>query len=292
MSKAIAILRKSNPTQELGVAMARLQQSVGPVDPALAASLGELQLPPSVAAAARTLSMSRVLNEAVRISGQAFHFWTRATPIQRERLRGISLPLLAATVSAASRLELRLGERVAVDDELAQAAAEALAVAHGLWEQCRILLVDLAGTEERRAEVREASGEGLDAVAVARGLDAQAALLRRWVSGREPPLVLRLRTARLDERFAFELAATAARLRQTEGRELHGESSVLDGEDMEAVARTLALIGLILRAFAVAHERDPSIPRLIPVATRRVWLGRTESEGSAPAVRAPSRRRS
>ena len=86
----------------------------------------------------------------------------------------------------------------------------------------------------------------------------------------------RLQAAYLDEaeNLAKEVRATAraATARGASTKAAQGDIDFLDGVN-------LRLLGDMIDAFESAHDLDPSIPWLVPIATRRLLGKRTAGEG-------------
>ncbi|TKD12188.1 hypothetical protein [Polyangium fumosum] len=242
----------------------------------------------------RTIATSRIVVDGVRLYQEAFHFWQGASDPQKKRLKGFSLPLLAVAVHQLHALHAH-SQKIAEDatDEVktrAKRAAEATrAAAQGLAlrDQATSALRDAAGLDPAlRAEVDEAVGTAETPDTLARGLDGLADVLRGWLKAPPgSPLLSRLALASLDEPYADELTAAANAVQTTAAQA--GERNAaraaaqagLDREDGVAIL----LLGQIVRAFDGANDLDPTIPRLLPNSTRRLFSRRTKKKETGAA---------
>lgn len=230
----------------------------------------------------REIASSRIVVDGRRLYQEAHVFWSTASDSQKKSLKGFSAPLLAIAVHqllALHQREQALADNAAVEGqsrvrtstEAARAAAHALA----LRDQAFTALRDAAGLDEAlRAEIGEAIGTAEDPDALARGLEQLADILKNWLNAPAgSPLQQRLAAANLDTQYAQDLAAAATSVRTTSARAGERQESraaaqaALDREDGIAIL----LLGQIVRAFDAAHDIDPTIPRLLPNSTRRLF---------------------
>jgi hypothetical protein len=275
---------------------------------------GWLSLRPSVACPARTglwavsrgrstelvsigtkILSARIVTDIARLYAQAFDFWKGATDSQKKTLRGFSLPLLALAVHQGLVLEqmFEASQVAGQSDDETRATSEKGALDAF---QRSIVLRDQAYTALRGAAGRkDALVTSLDAVvgdaktgaSLARGLDSLARLLRGWLAT-GGPLAQRLALASLDEAFAVELehAAEAVRGSEAKARRRSAVAKVTQAQLDRQDGINMVLLGQVIRAFEHAHDRDPTIPRLVPIATRRLFSHR--AGGSAVIEASPS----
>ncbi|HEX2568166.1 MAG TPA: hypothetical protein VH877_01325 [Polyangia bacterium] len=287
---ALRLADEPTPTAEPPYALGILAERVGPADPTLLTQVLAGAPTANLVALGATISTRRIVTDATRLYGLIHDYWQRATPEKRRRVRGFSLPLLAVAVDQAYRLEQMMdrqrtkraadGTTRAVLDATLKAARD---TGLGLRDQAASALLDAAGQDPvLREELTSSVGRADPPDALALGLANLAKLLRRWLGLGDAALATRLALANLDEGYASELdqagqqllaAATAARLRPTPVTQ--GELDLLEGIN-------LMLLGQIVRAFRHAHQLDPTIPRPIPIATRRFFSRRSPQKPASP----------
>ncbi|MDI1484095.1 hypothetical protein [Polyangium sp. y55x31] len=242
----------------------------------------------------RAIATSRLVVDGVRLYQEAYKFWQDAADTQKKRLKGFSLPLLAVAVHQLHALHAQ-SQKVANDatDEVktrAKRAAEASrAAAHGvaLRDQAASSMRDAAGLDPAlRAEVDKVVGTADTPDTLARGLHNLAEVLDAWLkSPAGSPIHARITLASLDAAYAAELRAAANAVQTTAAQA--GERNAaraaaqagLDREDGVAIL----LLGQIVRAFDAANDLDPTIPRLLPNSTRRLFSRRTKKKETGAA---------
>jgi len=285
------------PTGGADYALEPLAKEAGKADAALLAALLAGTTEAQLVEAGRKIETSRIVIDAARLYGQAWEFFRKASPAQRKKLRGISQPFLALAIHQALALERLLARHQgqqesdasarATQDTAAQAAAaEGLA----LRDQAAAVLRGVAlhdATAE--AEVDAAVGTAEDATALARGLEGLAAVLRRWLAKKDAAVAARLGLANADADYAAELEAAAKAVRQTgaAARNRKADAKLAQGELDRADGLNLLLLGQTIRAFESAHDLDPTIPRLAPISTRRIFFAHRTRPKAAPAPEAP-----
>lgn len=238
-----------------------------------------------------TVATSRLVTDGVRLYGEALDFLEGASEEQRRRLRGVSRALLSVAVHhlvALRALEVGVVERsqgsavarVGLDVEARQTVSGAVA----LRDQAYDALRDAAGLNEAaREQVKEAFGVADPPEKLALGLDAMAKLLVAWLGSKDAGLRTRLELANLDKSYADELTGAAREVRAAVAKASQRTSAkatqaALDREDgVQAL-----LLGQIIRAFEGAHGRDATIPRLVPISTRRLFNRNSKKRDTAP----------
>lgn len=230
------------------------------------------------------VASSRILVDVSRIYSLAFAFWSQASPTQKEALVGFSPDLLRIAVDRAVALRILTSDSEdathadASSIEVSSTAAGA-AFSRGLLrrDQLHAALRTVAGHDpEMRRRVDLALGTADDAEALAKGMKRLVVIGKEVLTHKKGPQALRAKLARLTpgyleavETIADEVRSTAraASGRATARRAAQGEIDFLDGMNLH-------LLSTIIGAFEVAHGIDPTIPRLIPIATRRA-LGKS-----------------
>ncbi|KYF87181.1 hypothetical protein BE20_19785 [Sorangium cellulosum] len=236
----------------------------------------------------KTILSSRIVTDAARIYRKAWDFYQEATDEQRRRLRGFSKPLLAVAVQQALALE-QLDRKLAAKSASAgvaraardKATEAAQSRAIELRDQAYDALRDAAGRDEGlRAQVDAAFGTATTSETLARGLEQTAKLLREWLGSDDEALTARLGLANLDDSYAKELATAAKDVRNAAANATNrpADGTVTQGALDRADGINILIMGQILRAFEGAHGIDPTIPRLVPISTRRLFSRKTKKK--------------
>ncbi len=248
------------------------------------------------------IKSSRILTDGARIYGLAYAVWSKATSEQKDALVGFSPDLLALGVDRALALQALTsdsGDAEHVDAATVEerAVTARLAFARGLSRRnhaVRVLRNVVGRDATLRARVDAATGKAANANALGAGLERLATLGRELLSSADPILKAGVQLARLDDvylarldSFAAEVKRTAqaARVRATAARAAQGEIDFLDGVNLDLLER-------VINAFEGAHAIDPSIPRLVPIATRRLLGKRRRKVEEASPERATETARS
>jgi hypothetical protein len=258
-----------------------LAAALGKPDPELLAALLDGTIEADLVAKGRDIASSRVLTDMRRVYTLAHTFWSGAPAETRDKLRGFSPELLAIAVDQALVLEGMAAEhemtgqdhdagRAKRDAALREAFSRALT----LRDQAYEILRGVAGTGEvAQKELASALGTAEDAAALTRGLQKLVELGKRYLSQKKGPIAVRAKLLRLDDGYLDRLEAAAdalAKAAKKAGARPAGQK-VTQGALDRADGVNLLLLGLIIRAFENAHEEDPTIPRLVPIATRRLF---------------------
>lgn len=261
-------------------ALTELAKQVGKPDPKLLAGLVAGTTDAQLVDLGKTIDTRRIITDASRIYGEAWAYWQGASALQRKLLRGVSAQLLAIAVHKAVELEaLRASiqdEGVVESAERAETEGNAGRVSGGalnLRDQAYDALRDAAGQDAGlRDAVKKANGTAENAGALASGLEGLAGVVSAWLKRKDAALAARLELASLDAAYAEELTAAAKDVRAKDAARTPGKRSklnqgALDRED----GLNILLLGQVLRGFDAAHARNPIIPRLQPLATRRLF---------------------
>jgi hypothetical protein len=283
--------------------LAVLAKEVGKADAALLASHTEGTSDADLVEVGKTILSARIVTDASRLYGEAWAFWQHASDAQKKTLRGFSQALLAVAVHQALKLEELDAAHASNTDTAAKtreqtdrAAAATFTAGLSLRDQGFDALRDAAGHDEARlAEVEGAKGTAGDGAALGKGLEGLAKVLHEWLKKGKTDKGLsgRLMLGSLDEGYAKELedgakkvraTAAAAKARPAGGKVTQGELDRADGLNV-------MLLGQVIRAFDSAHDRDPTIPRLVPISTRRLFSRSSKKkaaggggEGAPPAT--------
>jgi hypothetical protein len=254
------------------------------------------------------IESERVIADTTRIYSHAFDVWNQATQQQRDALLGFSPELLAVGVDRALALKIAFDE-VAGEHSSEQTLSDPRQIdaraaynrALLLREQAKTVLRTIASRNEAlRLHVDSLVGPSDDAESLAASLDQLAELCDEFLDHDLDPLSVRVRLARLDRAYVAKLGDAArevrvsaevarAKAKKPAGyRARQAELDFLDGVNLH-------VLGEVVHAFEAAHDLEPSIPRLAPIATRRL-LGKRSKQTLAkrgvglPTDESPARR--
>lgn len=277
--------------------LSALAAELGAPSPALIAALLQETPDSELVERGTQIASARVVTDGARMLGIGWTFYKGASAEQKRRLRGCSRELFTLGVSEVLRLEQLLDQQEAqrqhegsVRQVSAVAQGAAWDTALGLRDQAADALRGAAGSLQGRAAVTESVGTADSAAALARGLESLAKLLEGWLhqaTGTEradEALKLRLALFALDAEYVKELRRAAEALRQTEAAAQNRPQTArvsqvqLDRQD----GLCLLLLDRLMRAFERGHALDPTIPRLVPLATRSVLSRRRSGQKDAP----------
>lgn len=283
---------------EASHSLAQLQAALGKVEPGLDEAFFHGVAEGELVSWGQRIGTPKILSDARRLYPMAFDFWVHANEAQRGRLVGFSQELLGIAVAHAlalqGLLERHTDRSEAVDasrDGREREAREAFGVAVLLRDQAiSTLRTVVAGNRELGDAVSSAVGTADTPENLAKAVKKLAAVGTRVLAEKKGPLAQRAKLFRLDAAYVEELAAAGDRLAAAaEGSRARSGAkrvtqSALDLED----GKNLRLLSHLIDAFEAAHDIDPTIPRLVPIATRGLLRrARKEAEKAAPE-QAPS----
>jgi hypothetical protein len=243
----------------------------------------------------RQIKSSRIITDVARLYGYAYSYWSKATAAERSALVGFSEELLRLAVDRAVALrDADLGHEGATHDEKVAlrsrtgAATEALTQGLGLRDQARTALrtVTMADPKLRDA-LHAAEGTELSgAEAVAASLERIAAFGQQLAASPEAALAARLALTGLTAGYLAGLAAAGAKVRETaRAADVRLNVKKVSQADLDYLdGLNLELLGHIIAAFEVAHGLNSAVPRLAPIATRRMLGGHRKAKTPAPAA--------
>ncbi len=274
--------------------LAEIQKLVGPPNQALLNARNKPTDRETHRLVGVQIRSSRVLTDLSRLIGLSYAWWSTATPEKRKKVRGFSLSLLQVAVHYS--LELEAAAKGADDtqneDAAARAAnekgaAKAFSSALACREQLTTALRSVAGTDVAwRSRIDTAVGRADDAGTLAAGIERLVKIGEEMLASNTDDIVALAEAAQVDNEYLADALAEAAALRAADERAgvrltatklSQGDLDVLDGV-------TLSLLSDMVDAFEKAHDRDGTIPRLVPISTRRVlgMVGKAQ-----PAVPTP-----
>ncbi len=282
-------------TQPIELSLEELQIKLGKPIPALVEAIGDEETREEFVALGSQIASRHILSDAPRIYGVAYAFLSTATVAQKETI-DVSLDLLAVGVFLALELRaLNAGTRKAndgADTDRSQAEREAAAAftdGRALRTRTVKLLKGIAGRGANdRKRVDDQTGTAENAESLAQGLEAQATLLREFLGHTQDKIAGRVALFGANETRAFKLENAAKRIRETaSAADARSVSKVrqLEIDFLDGV--NLHVLGELIHAFEAAHDTDASIPRLVPIATRRLLARHSARNGSEP-VPAPA----
>ena len=274
---------KGEPT----LSLAQLQEAVGPPDPALDNAFFHGVADADLVAVGQRIGTPKILTDMRRLYPTAFEFWGHATEGQRDRLLGFSLPLLGIAVSHAITLQGLLedhttrAETSGVNREGRERdARDAFGAALLLRDQAITMLRPIVtGDPELSAAVTSTVGTADTPEKLAKAVKKLAAVGTRILAEKKGPIAVRAKLFRLDTSHVEQLDTAADRLATAteKSRARSGGARVSQGMlDLED-GKNLRLLGHLIDAFDVAHDIDPTIPRLVPITTR-VLFGRSRRD--------------
>jgi hypothetical protein len=235
----------------------------------------------------------KILTDLVRIGGQAAEFWNHATPNQKRHLLGFSWPLLQVMVHSGKKLADMLAARDTNADEREANRAAAMAIAdqtyaQGMDERDR-LTVALESVEslvpELESRIASARATVTDHNSLATSLHALVKLARELLGHPQSRAAQQLTNGGVtaNELNGIESVAQAVKSAGEHASGARKQGAIAQGDLDLQDGTCLAYLERIMRIFNRAHERDASIPRLLPIATRRMFsFGRKAPIESAP----------
>ena len=260
--------------------LAEIQKLVGAPNPALLNARNKPTDRETHRLVGVQIRSSRVLTDLSRLVGLSYAWWSTATPEKRKKVRGFSLSLLQVAVhysleleAAAKGAEDTQHEDLAARQANEKAAAKAFASALAAREQLTTALRSAAGTDVLwRSRVDTAVGRADDAGTLASGIERLVKVGEEMLGSNNDDIVALAEAAQLDNEYLADALAEAAGLQAADERAgvrltatklSQGDLDVLDGVN-------LSLLSDMVDAFEKAHDRDGTIPRLVPISTRRV----------------------
>lgn len=178
----------------------------------------------------------------------------------------------------------RSGQSSTTRDGREREAKEAFDGALLLRDQALPLLrAVVAGDHDLSAEVESAVGTADSPENLAAATKRLASVGERVLGMKRGPFTARARLMQLDTEYLDKLSAAATRLEGAaeKARARSGGLRVTQGALDREDGANLRILGHIIDVFEAAHDLDPTIPRLAPIATRRL-LGRTRKAAKDP----------
>jgi hypothetical protein len=237
----------------------------------------------------------KILTDIVRMGGMAAEFWTNATDAQKKHLLGFSTPLLKVLVYSGKKLADMVSARDSNTNEREANRAAAIAIAdqtytQGIDERDR-LVVALEGVENLApgldARIIAARATVVDHESLAASLFALVQLGKDLLATPQSRAAEQLSDGGLSMAELNAIFAVAEAVKttgeQASGARKQGTVSQIDLDLQDGTC--LTYLERVMRIFNRAHERDASIPRLLPIATRRMFsMGRKRAGDVAPAA--------
>jgi hypothetical protein len=265
--------------------------ALGPADPALEAALLEGADDAALVALGRTIKSPHLVTDERRLYSIAFDVWQNATPEQKDNLRGFSPELLAVAVAHARKLaemaeshDERAGAAAASRESRLAAARASFSAALTLRDQAANVLRGVAGQDKSLSTLVDgAVGTADDGAALAKGLEGLAAVGRNLLQHKKDAVAKRAKLMRLDAGYLAKIEAAAKQVRETAqaAAARSGGKAITQGALDREDGVNAIILGHILDVFETAHDVDPTIPRLVPIATRRLF-GKHKKKGAAP----------
>jgi len=241
----------------------------------------------------------KILTDLVRLGGIATEFWPKATAAQKRQLSGVSWPLLKVLVHSGKKLDDMLAAHDSTVEQREGNRAGAIAIAdqtyaQGIDERDR-LLVALEGIETLipgfEARINVARGTVSDHDSLSASLHALVKLGHEVLAKPQSRAAGQLVDGGVNSN-ELDTISTIADAVKTTGEQAAGARTqgAVSQADLDLQDGTvLAHLERVMRAFNRAHERDASIPRLLPIAARRMFsMGRKRANDPAPPAAEPS----
>lgn len=258
------------------------------------AELYAVELPPTdLVERGANIRSEKILTDIVRIAGQVAEFWNHAETTQKRHLLGFSWPLLQVLVHSGKKLADMVATRNAHHDEREANRSAAFAIAdetykQGMDERDR-LVVALEAVESLspglEARIAAARATVHDHDSLANSLQALIKLARELLSVPQSRVARQLTDGGVTTAELNTLETLATNVKsageQASGARTQGNVSQSDLDLQDGTC--LAHLERVMRIFNRAHERDASIPRLVPIATRRMFAFATNRK-NAPSL--------
>lgn len=223
----------------------------------------------------------KILTDLVRWGGQVAEFMPKATAAQRRLLLGYSDAFFSVTVHEGAKLRSMLASREGGVDEreaarLAVLGAASQAQSEGMDERDR-LSTALRGLQRYDKTLRErvdlARGTAGDATELVRSLRALVALARTLLAEPASIVAKQLVDGGVTDDELTDIAAVADTVETTAAAAAGARAqSPISQADLDRQDGTcLAHMGRLMRIFNGAHDKDPAIPHLVAIATRRIF---------------------
>jgi hypothetical protein len=239
----------------------------------------------------------KIRTDMVRLCGTAAEFYPHATAAQRKLLLGFSAALLSVTVHSGVKLGDMLEHRGSTmghrEGNLAADATRAATVyKEAMSERDRLttaLETAVNGEPTLETRVESAHGRVTDHATLATSLLALVKVARDLLLDKASLAGQQLAEGGLTTADLDELSALAARVKssgasaggaRTQGPVSQAALDLQDGICLEYLER-------VMKIWNGAHERDPSIPQLLPIATRSLFSPTRKQAAAKGAEAAP-----
>ena len=242
----------------------------------------------------------KIRTDMVRLCGIAAEFYPHATAAQRKLLLGFSSALLSVTVHSGVKLGGLLEQRGSThgsrEGNLAADATTAASVyREGMNERDRLataLETAVNGEPTLESRVESARARVTDHATLSISILALVKVGRDLVLDKASSAGQQLAEGGLTQADLDDLTALATRVKssgataggaRTQGAVSQAALDLQDGICLEYLERTMKI-------WNGAHERDPSIPQLLPIATRSLFspTRKPAAVAEAPPVDAPT----
>jgi hypothetical protein len=229
------------------------------------------------------IASDRILTDVDGLYSLAYVFWIKATEAQKSLLTGFSEGVLRYAVDRALALRdltsTASGSGFMDTKEIARrkkVAADAFSDGVSLRDRARNTLKKAAPDVATIDIINNAVGTAEDDEKLAAALERFAGIGEKMLSTQDEVAKARLEEVRLTKTFMTELTDAAKKVRKTAQdaatqttvkHTTQGDIDRLDGVN-------LVILKEMVHTFEDAHDKDPSIPRLVPNSTRRLLGGK------------------
>lgn len=233
----------------------------------------------------------KVLTDLLRACGDLASFWPTATDKQKKLLLGFSSALLSVTVHAglqlvdlSGRFQSAHGDRTETELVDETAAAADYAEGMGTREQLANALAALADYDATLGpKVTAARGRVIDAKSLADSLGKLVKLARAVRAKPASALAEQLEDGGVTKELLAEVEELAARVKKSGARVTGARKAgpVTQAELDQQDGICLTYYERLMKIFNPAHAKDPTIPQIVPIATRSLF-GRRKATPAAP----------
>ena len=234
----------------------------------------------------------KIRTDMVRLCGIAADFYPTATPAQRRLLLGFSSALLGVTVYAGIKLGDMLEQRDSTVGHREGNLAADTTTAATIYDQGMAERESLAtaldtvvkGHPTLETRVSSAHSRVTDHPSLTTSLLALAKVGHDLLSDKASLPGQQLAEGGLTLAELDEVTALAARVKSSGavagGARVQGPVSPAALNHQDGIC--LEYLERVMKVFNGAHERDPAIPQLLPIATRSIFAPTTRKQAAAP----------
>lgn len=283
----------SNPSDPI-LKLEALAQKAGPPNAALLDALLAGTSEAELIEQGRTIDSKRLITDGARLYELAWSYWSSLSPADQQNFKGVSTELLVLGIDQCLHLEQtrknrsdtmaaeRTG-RSEVEAQRTQVRDDAMAAR----DELALAMRDAAAHEHaRRSALDTAIGNASTVENLAMGLESLSKLLGDWFLEAQTNSIwaARLQLANLSPSDIQKTNTLAKDLRSADAKasQVSSTPKITQGELDRADGINIHILGRLIRAFDMAHDRNPAVPRLIPIAARRLFRSSVKNTPTTP----------